>query len=108
CVELDEKRFKALSEKNRWENLDLKTIIKEKQLSTLIINLVLASYQKKLGEKLGIAPGTELLEATKTASENNIPVELCDREVRITLRRAWRSMSFWQKIKFMTGGLAGL
>jgi len=50
CIELDEKRFKALSEKNRWENLDLKTIIKEKQLSTLLMNLVLASYQKKLGE----------------------------------------------------------
>lgn len=108
CVELDEKRFKALSEKNRWENLDLKTIIREKQLSTLMINLVLASYQKKLGEKLGVSPGTELLEATKAAQANNIPIELCDREVRITLRRAWRSMSFWQKIKFMTGGLAGL
>jgi len=108
CVELDEKRFKALSEKNRWENLDLKTIIREKQLSTLMINLVLASYQKKLGEKLGVSPGTELLEATKTAQTNNIPIELCDREVRITLRRAWRSMSFWQKMKFMTGGLAGL
>lgn len=108
CVELDEKRFKALSEKNRWENLDLKTIIKEKQLSTLMINLVLASYQKKLGEKLGVSPGTELLEATKAAQTNNIPIELCDREVRITLRRAWRSMSFWQKIKFLTGGLAGL
>ena len=108
CVELDEKRFKALSEKNRWENLDLKQIIKEKQLSTLIINLVLASYQKKLGEKLGVSPGTELLEAVNVANENNIPIELCDREVRITLRRAWHSMSFWQKLKFLFGGGAGL
>ncbi|MCW8824012.1 MAG: TraB/GumN family protein [Ignavibacteriaceae bacterium] len=108
CVELDEKRFKALSEKNRWENLDLKQIIREKQLSTLIINLVLASYQKKLGEKLSVSPGTELLEAVKAAEENEIPIELCDREIRITLRRAWHSMSFWQKIKFLTGGLAGI
>ena len=108
CVELDEKRFKALSEKNRWENLDLKQIIREKQLSTLLVNLVLASYQKKLGEKLGIAPGTELLEATITAKELNIPIALCDREVRITLRRAWHSMSFWQKLKFLFGGIAGL
>jgi pheromone shutdown-related protein TraB len=108
CVELDEKRFKALSEKNRWENLDLKQIIREKQLSTLIINLVLASYQKKLGEKLGVSPGTELLEAVNVANENNIPIELCDREVRITLWRAWHSMSFWQKMKFLFGGGAGL
>ena len=108
CIELDEKRYKALSEKNRWENLDLKTLIREKQLSTLLMNLVLASYQKKLGEKLGITPGTELLEAANTAKGLNVPIELCDREVRITLRRSWHSMNFWQKIKFLTGGVAGL
>lgn len=108
CVELDEKRLKALSEKNRWENLDLRQIIKNKQLSTLLVNLVLSSYQKKLGEKLGVTPGTELLEAVETANENNIPVELCDREVRVTLRRAWHSMNLWQKSKFLSGGLAGL
>ncbi len=108
CVELDEKRLKALSEKNRWENLDLRQIIKNKQLSTLMVNLVLSSYQKKLGEKLGVTPGTELLEAVQTANENNIPVELCDREVRITLRRAWHSMNLWQKSKFLAAGLAGL
>lgn len=108
CVELDEKRLKALSEKNRWENLDLRQIIKNKQLSTLMVNLVLSSYQKKLGEKLGVTPGTELFEAVKTANENNIPVELCDREVRVTLRRAWHSMNLWQKSKFLSGGLAGI
>ena len=108
CIELDEKRFKALSEKNRWENLDLKQIIKEKQLSTLIINLVLASYQKKLGEKLGVTPGTELFEAVQTAKEKNIPIELCDREIRMTLRRAWHSMNFWQKVKLLAGGFGGI
>ena len=108
CVELDEKRLKALSEKNRWENLDLRQIIKNKQLSTLIVNLVLSSYQKKLGEKLGVSPGTELMEAVQTANENNIPVELCDREVRVTLRRAWHSMNLWQKSKFLSVGLGGL
>jgi pheromone shutdown-related protein TraB len=108
CVELDEKRLLALSEKNRWENLDLKNIIKQKQLSTLIVNLILSSYQKKLGEKLGVNPGTELLEAVNTAKEKNIPVELCDREARITLRRAWHSMSLWQKLKLVVGGFGGI
>ena len=108
CIELDEKRFKALSEKNRWENLDLKNLIKQKQLSTLIVNLVLSSYQKKLGEKLGVTPGTELLEAANTANELNLPIELCDREARITLKRAWHSMNFWQKIKLLVGGFGGI
>lgn len=108
CIELDEKRFQSLNDKKKWEELDLKRVIKEKQLSTLLINILLASYQKKLGEKLGVNPGVELLEAANTAKENNIPIELCDRDVRVTLRRAWKSMSLWQKLKFFTAGLAGV
>ncbi len=106
CVELDKQRFKALSERKKWEELDLKQLIKEKQLSTLLINILLASYQKKLGEKLGVKPGVELLEATKVAKEFDIPIELIDRDVRITLKRSWNSMGFWQKMKLMTVGLA--
>lgn len=107
CVELDSQRFKALSQQRKWESLDLRALIRQKQLATLIINLLLASYQKKLGEKLGVMPGVELLEATKVAKEMDIPVELCDRDIRITLRRAWNSMSFFKKMQLMSVGLAG-
>jgi pheromone shutdown-related protein TraB len=108
CIELDEQRYKALAEKKKWENLDLKTLIKQKQLSTLLVNILLSSYQKRLGEKLGVMPGVELLEAANSASENNIPIELCDRDVRITLKRAWTSMSFFQKFKFISFAFAGI
>ena len=108
CVELDQQRYKSLAEQRRWEALDLRSIIRQKQLSTLLINLLLASYQKKLGEKLGVAPGVELLEATQVAQDLNIPIELCDRDIRITLRRAWNSMPFGDKMKQLTSGLAGM
>ncbi len=108
CVELDAQRYKALSEKKRWESLDLKTIIRQKHLSSLIVYLLLGSYQKRLGVKLGVMPGVELLEATKVAKEHDIPIELCDRDIRITLRRAWNSMAFTQKMQFMTSGLVGI
>ncbi len=97
CIELDEKRYNALSRRQRWENLDLKQVIRNKQLSTLLVNLVLASYQKKLGGQLGIMPGTELLAAARTAEAHDIPVQLCDRDVRVTLRRAWHATSFLKK-----------
>ncbi|MBU0731201.1 MAG: TraB/GumN family protein [Proteobacteria bacterium] len=97
CIELDEKRYEALTKKQRWENLNLKEIIVKKQLSHLLANLVLASYQKKLGDQLGVKPGTELLEAAKAAEENNIPISLADRDVRVTMRRAWHATSFFKK-----------
>lgn len=108
CIELDHQRFKSISEKNKWESLDLKTVIKEKQLTTLFVNIMMSYYQKKLGKKLGVKPGSEMIEAINTAKNLNIPVELCDREIRITLRRAWNSMSLGQKFKLMTSGFAGL
>ncbi|EKD34814.1 MAG: hypothetical protein ACD_75C02178G0006 [uncultured bacterium] len=97
CLELDDKRYHALTQKQQWQALNLKTIIKNKQLSTLLISLLMASYQKRLGGQVGVTPGAELLMADQIAKELRIPVSLCDRDVRITLRRAWKSTSFLKK-----------
>ncbi len=97
CVELDAQRFEALSQKRKFQELDLRQVIRNKQLAALLANLLLASYQKKLGGALGILPGTELLEATEVAKEHGIAIALCDRDVRVTLRRAWASMGFFKK-----------
>jgi pheromone shutdown-related protein TraB len=102
CIELDSQRYQALSEKARWDNLDLKQLIRDKQLAPLFANLVLASYQKKLGGVLGVAPGTELLEAAKVADSLGIPISLCDRDVRVTLRRAWASMGWFKKAQLLS------
>ncbi len=108
CVELDEKRYKSLSDRRRWEALDIKEIIRKKQLGLLLSNLVLASYQKKLGDQLGMMPGTELMEAVKAAEEEGIHVSLCDRDVGITLKRAWRSTPFLKKTWLLATLLASL
>jgi len=101
CIELDEGRYTALSEKKQFEEQDLREVLKKKQLATLMLNLVLASYQRRLGLKLGVAPGSELLEAARVAEEHEIPFILCDRDVRITLRRAWQSISWWQRLRLL-------
>ena len=108
CVELDEKRYKAISQRDRFEQLDIKKIIKSKQLTTLMANLILSSYQKKLGEKMGVMPGSELIEATRCAEELGIPIRLCDRDVRTTLLRAWRLTPLWKKGKLLSSLILSL
>jgi len=108
CLELDDKRHQALTQREQWQSLDLKAVIRNKQLSTLVISLFMASYQKKLGNKLGVTPGAELLAADQAAKDRQIPVSLCDRDVRITLRRAWKSTSLWKKGYLVTSLLAGI
>ncbi|MDF1578050.1 MAG: TraB/GumN family protein [Desulfobulbales bacterium] len=108
CIELDDKRYESLAQRKSWVNLNLKEIIYRKQLSTLLASLILASYQKKLGAQLGIQPGAELLEAARTAAALNVPVALCDRDVRITMRRAWKSTSLWKKGYLLASLIASL
>ena len=108
AVELDAQRYQALTEPERWQALDIKEVIRKKQLSTLLVNLLLAAYQKRLGLKLGVVPGAELLEAVRVAEERKIPVTLADRDVRVTIRRAWRSTSIWKKSLLLSAVLASV
>ena len=108
CLELDRQRYEALSNPQRWDALDLKQLIRNRQLAALVANLMLAAYQKKLGGALGVKPGAELLEAGRAAERLGIPVSLCDRDVRVTLRRAWTSLSLWKKSLLLSTFLASV
>jgi pheromone shutdown-related protein TraB len=101
CIELDDGRFEALSHEKKFQEQDLREVLRRKQLATLMLNLILSSYQRRLGLQLGVTPGSELMEAAKAAQEHDIPISLCDRDVRITLRRAWQSISWWQRVRLI-------
>ncbi len=104
CVELDDKRLEALLEPDAWKKLDLISVIRKGQLSTLVANLLLASHQRRMGEQTGVKPGAELLAAVKVARELGIPVSLVDREIKTTLRRAW-SLTPWRRRLLLAGSL---
>ncbi len=108
CVELDSRRYEALSQQQKWEAFDLKEVIRKKQLSTMLANVLLASYQKRLGDQLGVLPGTEMLEAINVAKKHDIPIALCDRDVRVTMRRAWRSTPFFKKSMLVSSLIVGV
>lgn len=97
CVELDEQRYKSLKDPRAWQSLDLFQVIRKGQAPFLIANLVLSSYQKRMGLATGVRPGAELAAAALCAEEQGRALVLCDRNIRVTLLRAWRRTSFWRK-----------
>ena len=101
AVELCQSRYQAMTEENRWQNTDLIKVIKEKKAFLLLSNLMLASFQKRIGKKLGIKPGEEMMRAIEAARETEAEIHLADRDVRTTLSRTWRLMGFWTKMKLM-------
>ncbi len=108
CVELDPKRLEALQDSNHWEKLNLREIIKKGQMTTLIGNLVLSSYQKRMGNSLGVKPGSELLAAVEEGNAINANIDLSDRDIQITLKRAWRKTGFFKRLMLGSGLIGSL
>lgn len=108
CVEIDAQRYKSISEGQNWSNLKIDQVLRQRRGFLLLANLVLTSFQRKLGKQLGVKPGDEMKAAITTAQEEGIPFTLADREIQITLRRAWSQSSLWNKMKMMSALLASI
>lgn len=99
CVELCQSRYQAIVEADRWKNTDIIKIIKEGKALILLINLILSSYQKRLARQFGLNPGQEMIQGINSAKEVGAALCLADRDLQITMRRLWRGLGFWGKIK---------
>ena len=101
CVELCQTRLASIRDKEKWRDMDIVKVIKEKKALLLLMNLMLASFQKRIAEKFDIKPGQEMINAVEAAQEVDAALIPSDREIQTTLSRVWRSMGFWAKIKLM-------
>jgi pheromone shutdown-related protein TraB len=99
CVELCESRYQSIRQKDKWQDTDIIKVIKEKKSFLLLSNLLLASFQKRIAEKLDIRPGEEMIKAIETAEAVGAGIHLADRNIRVTLSKTWRAMGIWSKIK---------
>ncbi len=98
AVELCKPRFDAMMLPNRWKNLDLVQVIKQKKIWLLASSLILSAFQKKLGEDMKSEPGMEMKKAILLAKKNKSQIILADREVRVTLSRAWSKVGFFSRM----------
>ncbi len=108
CIEIDETRYNSLIKKQRWQNLNIGQVLRERKGFLLLANLVLSSFQRRLGVEMGVAPGEEMLMAVNVCQEQGIPFNLCDRDIQVTLRRAWAYSSFWGKNKMLAAMLSSI
>lgn len=97
AVELCESRLRSLKQPDDLDNDDLLKIINEGRSSMILLQSALAAQQRRMGLETGEKPGAELLAAIEAAEEANIEHALIDRDVVITLRRAWRKMGLREK-----------
>jgi pheromone shutdown-related protein TraB len=98
CVELDRRRHDALTRDSAFRDLDVRKVVRDGRALYVLVQVALTAYQRRIGARLGIKPGAELLAAVEAAGAAGIPVELIDRDIDITLKRTWGNIRGFRRI----------
>jgi pheromone shutdown-related protein TraB len=102
AVELCDTRYQAIMDESRWRKLDIFQVIRQGKVLFVLANLALAAYQRRMGEKLGVKPGAEMIEAVNAAKDVGAHLVLADRDIQATLKRTWANLGFFTKIKLLS------
>lgn len=98
CVELDQKRYETFVNGANWKELDIVEVFKQKKATMLLMQVLLGGFQKKLALDVKDKVGGEVRSAISYVEHNQKKICLVDRDVNITFKKIWRTMSFREKL----------
>lgn len=105
ALELDQLRLAALIS-NEKKGISLKDI-KEIGFKGFLFNLIGGWIEKKLGKMVGVSPGEEMKTAFKIARKNKMRVFLIDQDIRITLKKLSKAITWKEKWRFLVDLIKG-
>lgn len=101
AVELCPARYRALIGQEVEKEIKISELLSGGKLFFFLVQLFLAYIQRKIGEELGVKPGSEMLAAIEAAKRAGARVALVDRDIGITIQRFWSAMGFIDKIRLV-------
>lgn len=66
-----------------------------------LITVMLGVFYQSVTKNLNVKVGDEMKYAAVEAIKNGSTIVLGDRDIKITLKRSWNSLTLWKKIKFL-------
>ncbi len=107
-VELCQGRYQAMTQAGNWSKMDIFKVVRQKKATFMLAQLVMTSFYRRLGEKLNIQPGAEMLKGIELAEDTGAELVLADRSIEITLKRVWGYLGFWNKVNLFSQLAAGI
>lgn len=98
AIELDKDRFYGIQQKKREASF---REIFNVGVKGYLFSLIGEYVERKLGEKVGVKPGEEMLTAIRLAKKHNIKIALIDQDIRITLKRFSKFLSWKERFRFV-------
>jgi pheromone shutdown-related protein TraB len=101
AVELCPARYRAITGQEEEREIKISELLSGGKLYFLLVQWFLAYIQRKMGEEMGVKPGSEMLAAIEAAKKVGARVALVDRDIGITIQRFWSAMSLLDKIRLV-------
>lgn len=99
ALELDPERLQALlhptDRKMRLRD------IRHVGVTGYVFSLLGAWAERMLGEQAGTKPGDDMLSAVRLAQQHHIPLALVDQNIRLTLKRLSKEVTWREKARFV-------
>jgi pheromone shutdown-related protein TraB len=108
AIELCMSRQRAILDPEAMSKLDLFSVVRSGQAPMVAASLALGAYQQRLADQYGIEPGAEMRAAINGALDQGLPLALIDRDIGLTLRRAYRAVPWWQRMGLIGGLFASV
>ena len=70
-------------------------------IKAFLINLIGAYVEKKLGNIVGVKPGSEMRKAIELAKKNNLKLSLIDQDISITMKKLSKAITIGVVFKFI-------
>jgi pheromone shutdown-related protein TraB len=106
ALELDRRRLYALMHpekaKPSWRD------ISRVGFKGWLFSVIGAWVERKLGEKVGVSPGSEMLRAVQAARQVGAHIALVDQDIEITLKRFSKSLTWGEKWNLFVDVIKGL
>ena len=101
AVELCLARYRAITGQEEEREIKISELLSGGKLYLLLVQWFLAYIQRKMGEEMGVKPGSEMLAAIEAAKKAGASVALVDRDISITIQRFWSAMSLLDKVRLV-------
>jgi len=101
AVELCPARYRSLTGQEEEKEIKISELLSGGKLYFFLVQWFLAYIQKKIGDELGVKPGSEMLAAIEAARRVGARVALVDRDVGVTIQRFWSAMGILDKIRLV-------
>lgn len=109
CVELDENRYHNRQNKKGWEETDIVKVIRDHKVVLFLVQLFYGAFQKKMAKKMDApAAGGDMQAGLDAAAKIGAHLELIDRDIQVTFKKMWRSLSVLGKIRLPFMAMDGI